>query len=407
MGKRILLVDDRLPSRKLVASELEEAGFAVVPAGDGVEAWDLFREHVFDLVVTDLHMPKRNGLALLRQIRSPESSNPRIPVVLVSAVGTLSTAVVAGRSGATDFYPLSSDGIEELVTRAAEILRDDGPSPNPILAGDSQVAVALRSRVLDMAGTDSPVLIRGEKGTGRSSVATHIHGSSDRGSKRLIRVDSASADSVPGGDGEALFLAEVDRASAALQADLCQLLDGGQGLPASEGLRLLASSRHDLRHLADEGCFNPVLARWLSRSEIELPPLRERLADFEPIVRAILAQLDTQQGWMTVEIGKPAMERLKEHPWHGNLAELEEVLERLVVFARSGEICEAQVEEALAEVEQPLERIAKQRARSEREQLLALYRKHGTFSGVARELGITRNAAKYRFRKYDLLPANR
>jgi len=101
------------------------------------------------------------------------------------------------------------------------------------------------------------------------------------------------------------------------------------------------------------------------------------------------------------------MERLKQHPWRGNLAELEEVLERLVVFARSGTICESQVQRALEELEPPLERIAKQRARSEREHLLALYRKHGTFSGVARELGVTRNAAKYRFRKHDLLPASR
>jgi len=407
--KRILLVDDRDHSRRLMVSELEEAGFAVSGARDGIEAWSLFQSQIFECVVTDVRMPNRNGMALLQQIRSPESANPRVPVVMVSAFGSLSTAVAAGRRGATDFYPLNTDGIERLVARVSEILRDTVVAAPPTLVGPGKEIAGIRERLATLAAVDVPLLIRGEAGTGRSSVAMYVHTSAGLGRDRPLRLDchdrkTELPERLPTG---CVYLSEVDRSSPELQATLWERLAGHRGTMAATDLRALASTQRDLRALADDGRFHPGLARWLSRFVIELPSLRERLADFESIAHAILAQTPKRHVPLSVRIGRRAMERLKQHPWRGNLAELEEVLERLVVFARSGTICESQVQRALEELEPPLERIAKQRARSEREHLLALYRKHGTFSGVARELGVTRNAAKYRFRKHDLLPASR
>jgi len=289
--------------------------------------------------------------------------------------------------------------------RVAAILRDAAPVLPPALVGESQAAAALRSRVTTLTGLEAPRLIQGESGTGRSSLARYIHGAGSPDASRLLRLvcDERAVLPEPLETG-AIYLCDVDRASTDLQEALWARLAEHQGESSAKDLRVVASTERDLRQLTDDGRFHRDLARWLSRCPIELLPLRERLDDFDSIIRAVLARIVPRHAKVPVLIRKRAVERMKAHPWYGNLPELEEVLERIVVFARSDEICERQVEVALDGVEQPLERISRERARSEREHLLVLYRKHGTFAGVARELGITRNAARYRFRKYDLLP---
>jgi len=406
LPRRILLVDDRVHSRDLVASEFEEAGFDVARASDGQEAWGLFQRDSFDLVVTDLRMPRADGMTLLERVRSPESANPRVPVIMVSAFGSLSTAVAAGRRGATDFYAFDADGIEQLVRRATEVLGGEPPILPPVLAGGGEAIASLRERISVLAAIDSPVLVRGERGTGRSSVARYIHSLSPLAGGSFLRFqcDDPPEPFEPAGP-TTVFLAEVDQASSELQKVLWDILAARHDQLGSTDLRVVASSSEDLVLLAAAGDFHKPLADWLSRFMIDLPPLRERVEDLDSIVDALLRQIQARDH-KQIAIGKAAMERLRLHPWYENLTELTRVLECLVVFAKGSEICESQVESALSEVEEPLARISRQRAREQRKELLDLYKKHGTFAGVARELGITRNAAKYRFRKHDLLPGN-
>jgi DNA-binding NtrC family response regulator len=199
----------------------------------------------------------------------------------------------------------------------------------------------------------------------------------------------------------------VDCLSAPEQKTWWNRLRGLDGLGSSAPVRVIASCSQDLTLLAEDGRFDQEFGRWLARFTVVLPPLRERLADLDSLIEALLRRLGERMGRRIERIQDAAMARLKAHPWHGNTSELEHCLELLVAYIREGEIREDHVDAVLADFKQPLARIEDQRAREERELLLSLYKKHGTFSGVARELGITRNAAKYRFAKHDLLPSRR
>jgi len=405
MERLILIADDRDPSRELMVSELEEAGHRVIPTRDGAEAWSVFQEHDVDLVVTDLRMPRADGMSLLRRIRSSASRNAQVPVVMVSAFGSLSTAVAAGRSGVTDFYPLSEAGIAELLTRVDQILSDDrGPLP-AALAGSSEAIHAVRKRLSALAELDSPVLILGEAGCGQDAAACYLHRLA-RSPEGLLRRVSCSpktgvADLPRGGTA---YLAHVDQTTSEFQTALWHELGAADRNPSNHRVRLLVSASTDLRARSEQGTFHRELARWLSRFTVELPPLRSRQRDIESVAEALLRKSRDRIGRGPRRLSREAMERLKAHPWHENVDELERFLEELAVLTRDESIDDARIDSLLRDWMLPLERIEQQRAREERERLLALYHKHGTFAGVARELGITRNAAKYRFRKYALLP---
>ncbi|UCE87559.1 MAG: sigma-54-dependent Fis family transcriptional regulator, partial [Deltaproteobacteria bacterium] len=400
----VLVVDDRPFSRDLVATELAEAGFHVVTAGDGDEAWAKVQRRRFDLIVTDLRMPRSDGMALLRRVRSAASRHPRVPVILVSAYGTLSTAVEAGKAGATDFYPLNDAGVARVVERAREVLSRARPVPPVELAGESAVMADVRERVEALAALHTPLLIRGEPGTGRRALAEYAHRLGPLAARPFAAVDaSAEPGPSPHPQTGVVYLADVDRLPATGQAywkSLLQKADGnGEALP----LRVIASSRDDLRALGEQGAFDAELGRRLATFTVPLPPLRDRLEDLPSLVAALIDRIARRLGRHGARLGPGALERLAAHAWPGNLAELREVIETLVGYSGDGEISAERVAAELLE-RAPLTKISLERERAEREQLLALYREHGTFSGVARALGITRNAAKYRFARHHLLP---
>jgi DNA-binding NtrC family response regulator len=408
MKRLVLLVDDRAASRDLVHTELEEAGYRVETAQDGRGGWAAFCRYDFDLVITDLRMPVSDGLTLLQKIRSPESLNPQVPVILLSAYGSLSTAVAAGRSGATDFYPFSEAGIEQLLARVKKILSAEWPRLPEVLEGESSAISSARDRILAIANLHAPILIAGEPGTGRDAVAMHVHRLSPHADQPFLRIrcgSDAPLESLPGGG--TVYLADVASLSAPEQKTWWNRLHGLAGLGSSAPIRVIASCSQDLTLLAEDGRFDAEFGRWLARFTVVLPPLRERLADLDCLIEALLRRVGERMGRRIEQIQDAAMARLKVHPWYGNTSELEHCLELLVAYVRDGEIRGDHVDAVLADFKQPLKRIEDQRSREERELLLSLYKRHGTFSGVARELGITRNAAKYRFAKHDLLPDRR
>jgi DNA-binding NtrC family response regulator len=239
-------------------------------------------------------------------------------------------------------------------------------------------------------------------------VALHVHRLSPHADQPFLRIrcgSDAPLASLP--RSGTVYLAHVDCLSVPEQKAWWNRLRGLDGQGSSAPVRVIASCSQDLTLLAEDGRFVLEFGRWLARFTVVLPPLRERLADLDSLIEALLRRVGERMGRRIEHIQDAAMARLKAHPWHGNTSELEHCLELLVAYIRHGEIREGHVDAVLADFKQPLARIEEQRAREERELLLSLYKKHGTFSGVARELGITRNAAKYRFAKHDLLPSRR
>jgi len=155
--------------------------------------------------------------------------------------------------------------------------------------------------------------------------------------------------------------------------------------------------------LGEEGSFDPVLAEWLGRFAVRLPTLAERGEDLPDLIEAVLVRVSRRLGRPAGELESRAVDRLRRHSWPDNFKELETALETLMAFSGPGPTREEDVEAVLSRLRTPLEHIAERRRQRERERLIALYQKHGTYTGVARELGISRNAAKYRFAKHDLI----
>jgi len=399
----ILLVDDEPFSRDLVRAELEEAGYGVASARDGVEGWNLFKKRTVDLVITDLRMPRSDGVSLLRRIRSSASPRPQIPVILVSAYGTLSTAVTAGRAGATDFYPLDDQGLESLVERVREILRAGRPVVPASLLGKSAVISDIRKRLAAIVAVRSPVLIQGPPHSGQGDAVTYVHQQGTDRNTPLLRVVCGKQRLSSIAPRGALYLEGIERLPRDSQLRVLDWVRGwGDG--AEDVPRVLASTDADLAAKVEKGDFDSALAEWLGRFSLRLPRLADRSDDFPTLVDAFLTRAGHRLGRTVSEVDPEALERLRQHPWPENFRELETVLESLMAFAGTGRIGPDDVEAALCRHQTPLDRIAERRRSEEREQLIGLFRKHGTYSGVARELGISRNAAKYRFAKHQLIP---
>jgi len=402
---RALVVDDRELSRELLCTRLARAGFDVTAVVSGEDAWATFQSRPVDLVVTDLRMPGLDGIGLVRRLRSAHSSDPRVPVLIVTANGTLSNAAAAGRAGATDCFAFDADGIEQLLVRAGELVRCDEPALPIELLGQGAAIAAARDRIRALAGLHTPVLVSGERGTGHVETIAYLHALAARPRGALRRVACAvDPDATPPGDGGAYQLDDVQDLSPAAQAAWRALLVEAQ-LGADPGAtRVYATTTKDLRLLAAQKRMLPELARELCQFEVWLPPLRERHDDLPKLIEALLARVAERIGRPGIGIAAPALERLCACAWWENFPELEGVLESLAAFAPGLEITESQAELVLLDSD-PVARAARERARSEREQLLLLLDEcGGNFTHMADRLRVDRGTIRYRLRKHGILP---
>jgi DNA-binding NtrC family response regulator len=401
---RVLLVDDRELGRELLRARLARAGYDVTAAASGEEAWTRFQERPFDLVVTDLRMPGLDGIGLIRRLRSAASREPRVPVLLVTAFGTLSSAAAAGRAGVTDCFAFDHAGIDELVARCEELLAADEPTLPLELLGQGAAVAAARDRVRSVATLHTPVLVSGERGTGHAEVIAYLHAFAQRPAETLRRVEcSVDPGATPDAADGACHLAEIQDLSPDAQAAWRRFLVEAQLREEPSRSRVLASTTKDLRVLAAQQRFAPDLARELCQFEIWLPPLRERRDDLPKLVEAMIARVAERIGRPGIGIAQPALERLCACAWWENFPELEAVLESLAAFAPGLEITESQAELVLLDSD-PVARAARERARSEREQLLSLLDEcGGNFTHMADRLKVDRGTIRYRLRKHGIL----
>jgi DNA-binding NtrC family response regulator len=450
---RLLVVDDERPQREMLGRILARAGFAVTTAQNGEEALERLDGEPFDLLLTDQRMPRLDGLELLERV---QRLHPRLPVVLMTAYGTVSTAVEAMKRGAADYLTKPFDRDELLVVVDRTIrqrrLEDEVASLHGVLKdrkrlgsiiGASSAMQEVFSLIERVSYADVPVLITGESGTGKELVARAIHQGSQRASDPFVALNCgavpdtlleseffghergaftgavrARAGRFEQADGGTLFLDEIGTMRVDLQAKLLRALQEqeiqrlGSDRPRSVDVRIVAATGEDLREAIRRKSFREDLFYRLNVVPIHLPPLRDRREDIPLLVRHFLENSARKLSRDVPGVSAGAMERLQAYCWPGNVRELENCMERMLVLSRGGVLDTDDLPAALGEgagspdgdvrgFELPAEgvRLGQLESHLIRQ---ALKRTGGKLHPAARLLGISYKTLQYRIRKHGL-----
>jgi nitrogen regulation protein NR(I) len=367
--KQVLIVDDEPNLRKILSAQLTRDGYDALTAEDGEQGLHLLREHHIDLIITDLKMPKVDGMTLLKRALEIE---PELPVVLITAHGTIDTAVEALKRGAFDFVtkPFDKDEVRQIVAKALKTreLRGADATPAPSgarfgIIGTSQGIAELYAILERVADTPTTALITGESGTGKELVARALHEHSGRKDKPFIKVNCAAIPkelieselfgyergaftgavaSKPGrfelANGGTLFLDEIGEIPIEMQVKLLRVLQESEfervgGIKTIKvDVRLVTATNRDLLAEVGAGAFREDLFYRLNVVPIRLPALRERTGDIPLLAEHFLAKFNERLRKKVEGLDPDATEVLAQYPWPGNIRELENVIERAVLF---------------------------------------------------------------------------
>ena len=444
---RILVVDDEPAQRELVAGFLRKQGFDVAEAAGGGEAVARFKREPFDLVLTDQRMPDLSGLDVLEAVRS---ASPETAVVIMTAYGTIETAVSAIKAGAADYLtkPLNLDELLHRVHRVRErhhLVRENRELREALterhrvegIVGDSGQMQEVLSLVRRVAPSDATVLIRGESGTGKELIARALHYASPRAAGPLVKVNCAAlAESLLEAelfghekgaftgaiasrkgrfelaDGGSIFLDEIGDLPPHLQVKLLRVLQErefervGSSRPVKVDVRLLAATHRNLEALVREGRFRDDLYYRINVVTIMLPPLRERREDLPPLIDHFLRTFAEKNGKTVRGVTREAREALLRYDYPGNIRELENLMERAVVLTRDDVIG---MEDLPLTLEAPAPEsgegaglIAAVEGLERRMIREALAKAEGTQTRAAELLGISERVLRYKLRKYGL-----
>ncbi len=434
---RVLVAEDDGEMRELLTRVLGEEGYEVVTARDGHQAMARIEEGLFDLVLSDVRMPGPDGMQVLRRAMADRLHQP---VILMTAFGTIGSAVEAMRAGAYHYLakPFNLDELLEIVRGAADQIRQRRSLQTE--AGDAAFPVVFRSpamtRVLTMvhevAASSASVLVSGASGTGKELLARAIHSASDRSRGPFVPVDcgaipeglleselfghrrgsytGAVADRpgiVEAADGGTLFLDEVGNLPAAMQAKLLRFLNDrryrrvGETRERSVDVRLVSASNRDLAALIADGVFRDDLYYRLAVFALHIPSLAERREDIPPLVYHFIRRFNEESGYAVEGVRQDALDLLVDAPWPGNVRQLENVTERAVILRKAGLVQPADL---------PPEMQSENGAGSgrsledvERQHILQLLEDcGGNRSRVARILGISRRTVYRKLRQYGV-----
>jgi len=375
--KQVLIVDDEPNLRKILSAQLTRDGYDVLTAEDGEQGLQLLREHHIDLVITDLKMPKVDGMTLLKKALEEE---PELPVVLVTAHGTIDTAVEALKTGAFDFVtkPFDKDEVRQIVAKALKTreLRGADATSTPASRGARFGIIGVSPGIAELYGilervadTPTTALITGESGTGKELVARALHEHSSRKDKPFIKVNCAAipkelieselfgyergaftgaVTSKPGrfelANGGTLFLDEIGEIPIEMQVKLLRALQESEfervgGIKTIRvDVRLVAATNRDLKKLILAGTFREDLFYRLNVVPIRLPALRERTSDIPLLVEHFLVKFNERLKKKVESASRDALDLLVQYPWPGNIRELENVIERAVLFCDAHEL---------------------------------------------------------------------
>ncbi len=371
--QKILVVDDDNLSRQFLVEAVKSLGFQVAIARDGNEGFEQARNTSPDIVLTDLRMPGSDGLQLVERLKN---EMPGLPVVVITAHGTVETAVQAMRRGAVDFLmkPCTADTLQLVlrrIERTSKLERENEYLRQEVLGAGSrtiaespamQETVRAAQRIAKSKGT---VLVTGESGTGKERIAQMIHQESNRASAPFVRVNCAALSenlleselfghekgaftgaikSREGrfelADGGTLLLDEIGEISPALQAKLLRVLEEeefervGGTATIKVDVRVIATTNRDLAAEVKAGRFREDLYYRLHVLPIHVSPLRERSKDVLPLARHFLTHFARTQGTNELTLSTAAEQKLLQWTWPGNVRELENVLQRAVVLTQ-------------------------------------------------------------------------
>ncbi|HLG98425.1 MAG TPA: sigma-54 dependent transcriptional regulator [Bryobacteraceae bacterium] len=441
MRATVLVVEDEEKLRRVVELQLKTGGYDVEQAGTAEEALKLADR--VDLILTDLRLPGQSGLDLLMTLRRQDS---RTPVIVMTAFGSIETAVEAMKAGAVDFLPkpFSLDHLMTVIEKALELknLRNENRELRAELSqryefdnivGRSDAMREIFATIERVAPTRATVLLCGESGVGKDMIARAIHHHSPRADRPFVKINctalpenlmeselfgyekgafTGANTSKPGkfeqADTGTVFLDEIGDVPGSIQVKLLRILQEreferlGSNKTRHIDVRVLAATNVDLRAALEQGTFREDLYYRLNVLPINIPPLRDRKEDIPFLANHFVRKFRKDLGSRVESISEGAMERLMSYQWAGNVRELENVIERSIVLS-SGAVLEA------ADIK--LDIAPKARAAAvdsflpegmtldQFEQSIikeALHRANGNKSQAARLLGLTRNALRYR-----------
>jgi DNA-binding NtrC family response regulator len=370
---RILIVEDKDSLRSMLEEMLKAEGLSVTGVGSGSQAVERLRAgERFDLVLTDWRLPGADGLAVLD---AAIALDPTMPVIVMTAYGSIETAVEAMKHGAEDFItkPVDPDLLRLLVSRAIErrarsresLLFAEAQSRSmPVIVGESAAIRAVRAETERVAATDATVLLEGESGTGKELFARAIHALSNRRNGTFVAINCAA---IPEtlleselfghergaftgaaarrlgkfelGDAGTIFLDEIGELSPATQGKLLRVLQErsfhrvGGTIPIQVDVRIITASNRPLDRLVSQGLFREDLFYRVRVFPIRIPALRERPEDIDPLIDWFLGHLPRELGKSPVPLSEAARDRLRAYDWPGNVRELRNCLERAIILA--------------------------------------------------------------------------
>ena len=455
-AQRVLIVDDEPDIRELLDITLSRMGLDTFSAATLGEARDLVTEVSPDLCLTDMKLPDGNGISLVEFI---QQDHPHIPVAMITAHGSVETAITALKAGAFDFIskPIELEPLRKLVSSALQLgghTESLSQAVDQDLIGNAPTIQTLRQQITKLARSQAPVHICGESGSGKEVVARLIHHNGPRAAGNFIAVNcgaippdlleselfghvkgsfTGANDDKPGlfqaASGGTLFLDEVADLPLAMQVKLLRAIQekavrpvgGSREIPTD--VRLLSATHKDLAAEVDAGRFRNDLFYRINVIDLKVPSLRERAEDLPLLARAIVARICREQGVQDVKIDHSAQDALSGYPVPGNVRELENILERSLALSDGGSITADDlqfsqmatrspetrtrksdqegiqtwsVDEAYGDLEGYLEEIEKQILSK------ALEESRWNKTATAKLLGISFRSLRYRLKKLEL-----
>lgn len=449
MTKKILIADDEKNMIWALKKALKNEEYIMITASNGIEAVEMVKSNSPDLVLLDLKMPKLNGLEALKEIKNID---PKISVIMMTAHGTMESAVEAMKNGAIDYISKPFD-IEELkmqIRKAIdiEVMKEQidflteelKNKTGKIIIGESSKIKDVLDIVNRVAKSNATVLITGESGSGKELFANAIYNNSNRNDKPYVKINCGAipenlveselfghekgaftgAISKKLGKFEranygTIFLDEIGELSLPMQVKLLRVLQekeieriGGTEVIKID-VRVVAATNRDLKKMIKERSFREDLYYRLNVIPIELPSLKERKEDIPLLVEYFIDKYYKQMGRNLIKIDKEALQMLVNHEWKGNIRELENVIERMVILCQSDTIHKKDLPKEIlfgnmGDIEEfllpengiDLEKVEKNFIRQ------ALMFSDGNQTKAAKVLGITRHTLLYRMDKYDI-----
>jgi two-component system, NtrC family, response regulator AtoC len=451
--KKILIVDDELNMRLVLSAMLKKEGFEVSSASDGREALQILQSSGTAVVITDLKMPDIDGMELLSRI---SERYPEIPVIMITAHGTIATAVEALKKGAFDYItkPFELDDLKNIIAKAIKTntLKENELfiAPDEIertgFIGTSPKTMEIFEAIKRVAPTTTTVMITGETGTGKELIADAIHYNSPRKSNPLIKLNCAAIPETlmeselfgyekgaytgatvtkPGkfelAHKGTLFLDEIAEIPREMQVKLLRVIQEQEfervgGLRTIKvDVRIIAATNQNLSRQVRAGNFREDLYYRLSVFPIEIPPLRERKEDILPLIDYFLDKFNQKMG-LSVRMNRDVKEMLLPYKWPGNIRELENLAERMILLAENNQIT---LQEIPSEYKEAIDIVNTKPADSDKKPFKEYIRDHtgnverqiiikcldeagGNVTQAAKKMGLSRKGLQLKMIKYNL-----